>query len=124
MSRKYGNLETQHLYDKSHGDETEKPALPEEGEPEAEAEGEQNHESVVPEHGKAQEVHIKHDHAKGQHHVHSVHEDGHSHKAKFGSADEAHAHAGKMAGNAAEEEEAAASESSNQSDKAKAFGVE
>jgi hypothetical protein len=124
--RKFGNLETQHLYDKTHsGDMKMKDEQPKGDESEH---GDHDHESVVAEHGKAHTLHMKHDHEAGAHHVHSHHEDGHVHKAKFGSAGEAHDHAAKMAGVEAGEEEAEASGgmegSEDKGSKAAAFGIQ
>lgn len=116
MARQFQNLETQHLHDSIHGKAAKAPA-----EPHAK-EGEQDHDSVVPEHGKAHEIHIKHDHARGVHHVKSTHEDGHVHAAKFGSAAEAHDHASKMAGED-EGEEQAASMGDESKDKGEALGI-
>jgi len=60
---------------------------------------------VVAKHGSAHEIHIKHDHAGGMHHVTSHHKGAH-HKSTHGSADEAHMHAGMAAGmNTGDEEE-------------------
>ena len=39
--------------------------------------------SVVEHHGVAREVEYTHDHEKGEHQVHSTHEDGHEHRAAF-----------------------------------------
>lgn len=44
---------------------------------------------VVQQHGPAQEVHIKHDEASGQHHMHSTH-GAHKHHSSHGSKQEAH----------------------------------
>lgn len=93
--RRFGNLETQHLYDKSHGQE--KPPMQEHQEPDAD-----DVESVVAQHGPAQEVHISHDHEAGRHHVES-HHGGHVHQSEHGSAEEAHEHGKKAAGIQSEE---------------------
>lgn len=53
---------------------------------------------VAQEHGPAVEINIQHHHEAGQHHVHSVHPDGHEHHSEHGSAQEAHAHAAQLAG--------------------------
>lgn len=52
---------------------------------------------VVAKHGSAHEIHIKHDHGAGQHHVTSHHKGGH-HKSMHASADDAHLHAAQAAG--------------------------
>ena len=52
---------------------------------------------VVAEHGPAQEVHVKHDHEAGKHHVAS-HHGAHVHHSEHASAEEAHSHAAKAAG--------------------------
>lgn len=57
-------------------------------------------ESVVQEHGPAEEVHMQH--GEGGHHVHSKH-GGKSHHSDHASPEEAHAHMGKAMGMAAEE---------------------
>lgn len=54
--------------------------------------------SVVAEHGKAHEIHIKHDHEAGHHTVHAKHGDGHTHSSEHASAEEAHNHAAELAG--------------------------
>lgn len=73
--------------------------------PAGEQQGEQDGSQVAQEHGPAVEVNIQHDHANGQHHVHSAHQDGHQHTSTHGSAGEAHDHAKKLAGDGAEEQE-------------------
>jgi hypothetical protein len=60
---------------------------------------------VAQEHGPAVEINIQHHHEAGQHHVHSVHPDGHEHHSEHGSAQEAHAHAAQLASEPAESEE-------------------
>lgn len=52
--------------------------------------------SIVAQHGPAEEVHIEHDHAAGKHKVTS-HHGGHKHVAEHATAEEAHEHA-KVAG--------------------------
>src|SRR5277367_1311648 len=103
MERKYGNLETQRLHERSMGGKS--PASP--FHDKEDKHGETDHENVVAEHGPATEIHITHDHKAGKHSVHSKHESGHEHHAEFGSAKEAHDHAMMMSG-AGEEEAAAA----------------
>ena len=129
---KFENREMQRTYDRTHGGADKSHAVSKGQEKEAmgvdESEhGEHDHEAVVAEHGPAHTVEMKHDHATGQHHVKSVHEDGHVHKAKFGSANEAHDHAAKMAGSSAhenlEDEAANSLEEAGHGDKAKALGV-
>jgi hypothetical protein len=64
----------------------EKPAVenePEQKAPEAPAQ-------VVMAHGKANTIHVAHDHKNGKHHVISTHEDGHVHESEFKSPKEAH----------------------------------
>ena len=58
---------------------------------------------VAQEHGPAQEVHMMHDHEGGQHHVMSMHPDGHQHESMHGSVEEAHEHGKKLAGGGMEE---------------------
>lgn len=60
---------------------------------------------VTQEHGPAVEINIQHHHEAGQHHVHSIHPDGHEHHSEHGSAQEAHAHAAQLASEPAEPEE-------------------
>jgi len=110
MARQFGNLETQKLFDKTHGAakapaEEKAPKFGEEPE-----ENQDEHEGVVEEHGKAHTIHIKHDHEAQHSHVHSIHESGHEHHADFHGEKhhhEAHAHAKKMAGAPEHEDEAA-----------------
>lgn len=82
------------------------PSQPVQTEPGAEG-GEEDSENpgqVAAEHGPAVEINIQHHHDAGQHHVHSVHPDGHEHHSEHASAQEAHAHAAQLAseGNAPE----------------------
>lgn len=60
---------------------------------------------TVQEHGPASEVHIQHDHETGQHHVHTIHADGHEHHSEHGSADEAHEHAKDLSSDGGDEQE-------------------
>jgi hypothetical protein len=100
--RQFQNLETQKLHDKNKAPLAAK--APKFGEDE-EAEAAENEapEGVVAEHGKAHEVHIKHEHESGAHHVHSVHEDGFESHSEHGSPEEAHEHGKKLAGSAEHE---------------------
>ena len=66
--------------------------------------GSEDPSQVAAEHGPAQEVHMMHDHEGGQHHVMSMHPDGHQHESHHGSVEEAHEHAKKLAGAGAMEE--------------------
>jgi len=59
---------------------------------------------VVAQHGKANSVHIKHDHVAKKHHVTSVHEDGHTNESDHSSDMEAHDEGRKLAGVAGEPE--------------------
>lgn len=52
---------------------------------------------VAQEHGPAVEINIQHHHEAGQHHVHSVHPDGHEHHSEHASAQDAHEHAAQLA---------------------------
>lgn len=63
------------------------------GEPDGD---EQDGEAVAAAHGPATEVHMMHQ--QGQHEVHSVHPDGHTHMSNHGSVEEAHEHGKKLAG--------------------------
>jgi hypothetical protein len=123
MSRQFQNLETQKLHDRMSAPKAESPKMEDEMEHE---EGE--HEDVVAEHGKAHDIHMKLDHARGVHHVHSTHEDGHVHKSQHGSVDEAVEHAKKMAGSPEHEglEDEAANDleqAGHVGEKAKALGL-
>ena len=61
---------------------------------------------MAAEHGPAHTVHIAHDHEAGRHDVHSMHPDGHEHRATHSSAMHAHHHAMHAAGlNPAEEKD-------------------
>lgn len=60
--------------------------------------GQEDPSQVAQEHGPAQSIDIQHNHEAGQHHVHSMHPDGHEHQSEHGSAEEAHEHAKKLAG--------------------------
>jgi hypothetical protein len=60
--------------------------------------GQDDPQQIAQEHGPAQEVHMMHDHEGGQHHVMSMHPDGHRHESVHGSVDEAHEHGKKLAG--------------------------
>jgi len=53
--------------------------------------------AVAEEHGPATDVHIEHDHAKGEHKVTSTHEDGHKHESVHSSAAEAYEAGGALA---------------------------
>jgi hypothetical protein len=129
MARKFGNLETQKLYDKTHGNEAEEPK----SEFKEEGAEQTDHENVVAEHGKAHTIHIKHDHEAQHSHVVSHHEDGHKHEAHFHGEQhhvEAHDHAAKMAGSEEHENlEDKAAEALNEAghpgnyEKASALGV-
>jgi hypothetical protein len=46
-----------------------------------------------------------HDHEAGQHHVQSMHPDGHQHESMHGSVEDAHEHAKKLAGGGIEHEQ-------------------
>jgi len=59
---------------------------------------------VAQEHGPATEVHVMHNHEAGEHHVQSMHPDGHQHESMHGSVDEAHEHGKKLAGGGMEQE--------------------
>lgn len=59
--------------------------------------GQEDGAQVAQEHGPAHEVHMMHDHEGGQHHVMSMHPDGHQHESHHGSVEEAHEHAKKLA---------------------------
>src|SRR5580700_12051942 len=72
---------------------------------EHEGEGHEDPAQVHAEHGPAISIRIKHDHEKGQHSVHSAHEDGHIHKSEHASAPEAHDAARTLAGADQPEEE-------------------
>ena len=67
--------------------------------------GSEDPSQVSQEHGPAVEVNVMHDHESGQHHVHSMHPDGHEHTSQHGSAEEAHEHAKKLAGGGMSHEE-------------------
>jgi len=67
--------------------------------------GEEDGSQVAQEHGPAQEVHVTHDHEGGQHHVHSIHPDGHENHSDHGSVEEAHEHGKKLAGAGQEDEQ-------------------
>lgn len=54
----------------------------------AEEKGEQH--PVVAQHGKANSVHIKHDHVANKHHVTSTHDDGHTNESDHQTSEEAH----------------------------------
>jgi hypothetical protein len=77
----------------------EKPAF-EAGEQEGAKEGVEKAEptQVVAEHGKANTVHVAHDHKNKKHHVVSTHESGHVHQSDHASASEAHNAAAALAG--------------------------
>ena len=79
------------------GDPLQQPA---QGEPD----GDEQPEQVAAEHGPATEIHVEHNHEAGQHHVQSMHPDGHEHHSDHGSVDEAHEHAKKLAGGGMNEE--------------------
>lgn len=64
-------------------------------EPDEEGEGDEA-EQVVQEHGPAHTIGIQHQDESGQHHVHSVHADGHMHQSVHGSREEAHDYARKL----------------------------
>jgi len=116
MARKFGNLETQKLYDKTHGSSSKsggssfgkpggnsfgKPGQDEENafEDHEQQDGQsEDPEQVVAEHGKANELKITHDDEQGTHHVHSKHQDGHTTHSQHSSAQEAHTHAASLAG--------------------------
>lgn len=59
--------------------------------------GEEDGSQIAQEHGPAHEVHIMHDHEGGQHHVMSMHPDGHQHESTHESAEKAHEHGKKLA---------------------------
>jgi hypothetical protein len=72
------------------------------------AEGEMGGEDgsqVAEEHGPATEVHVMHNHEAGEHHVMSMHPDGHQHESMHGSVEEAHEHSKKLAGAGMEQQE-------------------
>lgn len=60
--------------------------------------GQEDGAQVAAEHGPATEVHVMHNHEAGEHHVQSMHPDGHQHESMHGSVDEAHEHGKKLAG--------------------------
>jgi uncharacterized protein YwqG len=106
--KKFGSKFAGRKYDSVHGgeekmdekhEEAEKPEF-EMGEKEGAEEGkdEQEMHPVVAEHGKAHKVHIHHDHARGKHHVTTMHEDGHVNESDHASAQEAHGEGAKLAG--------------------------
>ena len=65
--------------------------------------GSEDGSQVAQEHGPASEVHVMH--GEGQHHVQSMHPDGHQHESDHGSVEEAHDHAKKLAGAGMHEQE-------------------
>ena len=67
--------------------------------------GEEDGSQVAQEHGPANEVHVMHNHEMGEHHVQSMHPDGHTHESMHGSAEEAHEHGKKLAGGGMQEHE-------------------
>jgi hypothetical protein len=97
MARKFQNLETQRLYDRSHknGEENdEENGKEEEGEGAGSDSGD-SAASVIDEHGTATHTHIHGPAKTGDktHTVHSFHEDGHHHVSKgHKTAQAAHAH--------------------------------
>jgi hypothetical protein len=110
-ARKFGSAFRAKKYDEFHKASAETPVHEAKETPEFEA-GEQEgkvedkvgqepmHEApheVVAAHGKANSVHIHHDHANGKHKVVSHHEDGHMHESEHGSAGEAHDHGKQLA---------------------------
>ena len=106
--RKYQNMETQKLHDKTHGAPKMKEAPSMEEAPEHNMEHEDAN-AVVSEHGPAHEINMKHE--ESTHSVHSKHEDGHEHHSEHESAEKAHSHAKKLAGVPDEGEEEAEAES-------------
>ena len=54
--------------------------------------------AMAQQHGPAVQIDIQHNHEAGQHTVHAMHPDGHSHESQHGSAAEAHQFAGDCAG--------------------------
>lgn len=100
MSRKYANLETQRLHDRTHG-AAKAPVAPKMGE-DMEHDmmaGDESPEEVVASHGPAKAVHIE-----GKH-VRSEHGDGHVHESDHESVSAAHDHAKKLSGEAEGEED-------------------
>lgn len=67
--------------------------------------GDEDGSQVAAEHGPATEVHVMHNHEAGEHHVQSMHPDGHQHESMHGSVDEAHEHGKKLAGGDGGEEQ-------------------
>ena len=114
-SKKFGSRFAQRKYDQHHGgDEQQKSPAPkmgaaheeketpefESGEQEGAQEGNENSNpaEVVKQHGKAQHVHVSHDHVNNKHHVHSVHADGHVHDSDHASPQEANDAAKQLGG--------------------------
>src|ERR1019366_3887812 len=97
----------------------EKPAF-EAGEQEGQNEKPEQNEQpaqVVAQHGKANTVHIAHDHKAGKHHVISTHADGHVHESEHATSKEAHDTATQLAGgNQAESENPAATPAAPEAD--------
>jgi hypothetical protein len=96
----HGNQQMIDRYDESKGH---KQARPKEGGGESggehEPEGHDEIKQVVMEHGPAHTIQMKHDHAAGEHHVTSHHEDGYKHgPVMHESPAMAHAHAAHAAG--------------------------
>lgn len=77
-------------------------ATPREHDPSPDGEGEMEGGSdgaaMAQQHGPAVQIDIQHNHEAGQHSVHAMHPDGHSHESQHGSAAEAHSFAGDCAG--------------------------
>ena len=112
-SRKFGSAMRGRKFDSYHaGAQPEESATPKEhGGDKANLEGADKHEDskraehveapapheVAQEHGPATDVHIEHDHAKGEHKVTSTHEDGHKHESVHSSAAEAYEVGGALA---------------------------
>jgi hypothetical protein len=95
----HGNVQMIDRYNES---KNKKPARPKErgGESggEHEPSGHDEIKQVVAEHGPAHKLVIEHDHAGGEHHVTSHHEDGYVHRETLGTPEMAHAHAAHAGG--------------------------
>lgn len=99
MMRKNRSLERMGQKSEAGGVGTMDPLAQPDGEPD-----EQDGAQIAQEHGPAHEVHMQHDHEGGQHHVMSMHPDGHQHESMHGSVEEAHEHGKKLAGGGMEHE--------------------
>jgi len=72
--------------------------------PAGEDQGQEDGSQVAQELGPATEVQVMHNHEAGEHHVQSMHPDGHQQESMHGSVDEAHEHGKKLAGGGMEQE--------------------